>query len=88
MADLRLVEKVFEEPTSFILSDAKHTSIDVYIAAPNFKVKEDWIHQINELLDKQHNFLACKINSCYHYLCIMYRLFVSCLLMNAVIANK
>ena len=54
------MEKVFDEPTSFIFSDVKNTDVDIYIQAPNFKIKEEWTHQINSLLSNQHNFLSCK----------------------------
>lgn len=54
------MEKVFDEPTSFIFSDVKNTDVDIYIQAPNFKIKEEWTHQINSLLNNQHDFLSCK----------------------------
>ncbi|XP_067944220.1 rho guanine nucleotide exchange factor 25-like [Watersipora subatra] len=57
LSDLRLVQKVFEESTSFILSNVKHAETDYYLKAPSVDVKEEWTVEIQRLIDKQRDFL-------------------------------
>lgn len=57
---MRLSDKVFEEPCSFVISDLKNTHTDMYIQMRSVDEKDDWTRQIQSLLDKQMDFLESK----------------------------
>lgn len=54
---MALVEKVFDDSLSFILTNASDSEVDTYIQLPDVLTKQEWVSEITRLLQKQQNFL-------------------------------
>lgn len=76
VSELRLVETVHQEPFSFVLSSTRNANIDMYIQTRTAEVKEEWTRAIQDILDKQTDFLQSEPMSHYimllNMICVMF----------------